>query len=74
MDIQFEKLKKKFSDRPTHTCKTGSGKGNQTIFKMGLTLWLVIWVVPSISPQPLINTQLLKKNRVYVTCYAEFKK
>ena len=31
MGIQFEKLKK-FSDPPTHTGKTGSGKGKQKYF------------------------------------------
>ena len=32
MGIQFEKLKKKISDRPTHTGKTGSGKGKHKYF------------------------------------------
>ena len=35
MGIQFEKLKKK-SDRPTHTGKTGSGKGKQKFLRLAL--------------------------------------
>ena len=32
MGMEFEKLKKKNSDRPTNTCKTGLGKGKQKYF------------------------------------------
>ena len=34
--MEFEKVKKKISDRPTHTGETGSGKGKQKYFKVGL--------------------------------------
>ena len=35
MGIQFKKLKKYFPTDQTHTGKTGSGKGNKNIFKVG---------------------------------------
>ena len=44
--IEFEKLKKKISDRPTNTCKTGSAKGKQNCFKVGISdKWFTLQVV-----------------------------
>ena len=37
--MEFEKLKKIISDRPTHTRETGSGKGKQKYFKVGLIVF-----------------------------------
>ena len=34
--MEFEKVRKKNSDRPTHTGETGSAKGKQKYFKVGL--------------------------------------
>ena len=36
--MEFEKLKKKISDQPTHTGETGSGEGKKNIFKVGLNI------------------------------------
>ena len=39
MGMEYEELKKK-SYQPAHTRETGSGKGKQNIFKVGLGLFL----------------------------------
>ena len=45
MGIEFGKLKIENFDQPTHTGKTGSGKGKQKYFKVGLKWVKLVYIV-----------------------------
>ena len=51
--MEFEKLKK-IIFRPTHSIKQGRARGNKNIFRVGLSMWLLL--SKSINSEKILNS------------------